>query len=113
MINNEWNQVDQNSRRRILQMLDESMLVEVEFINKLNEDTIIPLHHHIHEQLTFVKEGKFKFAIVNNDGELEEILVEKGDTLAFRSNIEHGCIPLSDNGLLIDFFTPIRNDFLS
>jgi hypothetical protein len=37
--------------------------------------------------------------------------VEKGDTLCKRDGIKHGCACL-EKGILADFFTPMREDFL-
>ena len=50
--------------------------------------------------------GKFEFTI---DGEVHT--VSKGDTLLKQDGVMHGCTCLED-GILIDIFTPMREDFL-
>jgi quercetin dioxygenase-like cupin family protein len=37
--------------------------------------------------------------------------VAKGDTLCKQNGIIHGCVCL-EKGVLIDFFTPMREDFV-
>ena len=38
-------------------------------------------------------------------------VVRKGDTLYKLPNLEHGCVCLEE-GVLLDFFTPMREDFV-
>lgn len=64
------------------------------------------LHHHPHVQSTFVQSGRFRFSI---DG--KEITVGPGDAFVIPSNAVHGCVCL-EPGVLIDGFTPRRDDFL-
>jgi quercetin dioxygenase-like cupin family protein len=64
------------------------------------------LHNHPHVQSTFVKEGRFRFTV---DGEVTE--VGPGDSFVVASNVVHGCVCL-EPGLLVDCFTPRRDDFL-
>ena len=39
-------------------------------------------------------------------------MVRKGDTLYKLPNVEHGCVCLEE-GVLLDFFTPMREDFVT
>jgi len=64
------------------------------------------LHNHPHVQSTYVESGKFKFFL---DG--KEITLNAGDSLIIPSNAEHGCV-CQQSGVLIDTFTPRRDDFL-
>lgn len=68
---------------------------------------VTPVHSHPHEQMTIVERGHVKFFI---DG--EERIVHAGDVLQFPSNIQHGATMLDEEVVLIDIFTPIREDFL-
>lgn len=111
-INQEWVQLTDNSKRRIAQILDGSMLVEMAFEHSVDENSAIATHKHFHEQITYIKKGTFKFLIIHENGEQEERIVNEGDTLALRSNVEHGCIPLAENSIFMDFFNPIRVDLL-
>ncbi len=64
------------------------------------------MHSHPHEQVTYVKSGKFEFTIGD-----EKHIVKQGDTLHKNPNVVHGCKCL-EAGVLIDIFTPQRDDFL-
>ena len=88
--------------RRILAHGGTMMAVEVSF----EQGAVGPLHHHPHEQLTYVLSGRFAFTI---DGETKE--VSAGDTLYKRPGVVHGCVCL-EAGTLLDTFTPQRDDFL-
>ncbi|MGK3141299.1 cupin domain-containing protein [Pantoea sp. C2G6] len=88
--------------RRVLACGGSMMAVEVTFA----EGAVGPLHHHRHEQLTYVLSGRFAFTI---DGETRE--VGAGDTLYKAPDVVHGCVCL-EAGVLLDTFTPQREDFL-
>jgi quercetin dioxygenase-like cupin family protein len=65
-------------------------------------------HSHPHEQITLVVKGKVKFII---DGKVT--IVSAGDVLYFPSNNRHGATMLDEEVVLIDIFSPIREDFLT
>ncbi|MDQ4121720.1 MAG: cupin domain-containing protein [Acidobacteriota bacterium] len=65
-------------------------------------------HSHPHEQITLVMQGKVKF-IISGD----ERIVRAGDVLHFPSNNRHGATMLDEEVVLIDIFSPIREDFLN
>ncbi len=64
------------------------------------------LHHHPHVQATYVQSGRFRFAL--GDAVRD---VGPGDSFVIPSMLPHGCICL-EAGVLIDSFTPRRDDFL-
>jgi quercetin dioxygenase-like cupin family protein len=64
-------------------------------------------HAHPHEQIGYVIRGRFLLTL---DGETVEI--EAGDTYYVRPNAVHGVVAL-EAGLLLDVFTPQRDDFLT
>lgn len=64
------------------------------------------LHSHPHVQATYVASGRFAFTIAGNDRELGP-----GDSFVIPSGAVHGCRCL-ESGMLIDSFTPRRDDFL-
>jgi quercetin dioxygenase-like cupin family protein len=64
-------------------------------------------HSHPHEQMTLVVKGKVKFIISG-----EERIVSAGDVLHFPPNNRHGATMLDEEVVLIDIFSPIREDFL-
>ena len=69
--------------------------------------TVTPVHSHPHEQITLVEQGPVEFFI---DGQSR--IVNTGDVLHFPSNIRHGATMLDREVVLIDIFSPIREDFL-
>ena len=94
--------LNDKSRRKILAHAGTQMMVEVTF-DKGGEGAP---HRHPHEQITYVAQGRFLFTV-----EGEDSIVEKGDSLYFPPNALHGCTALED-GVLVDIFTPQREDFL-
>lgn len=68
---------------------------------------VTAVHAHPHEQITIVERGRVQFFI---DGESR--LVSAGDVLVFPSNCRHGATMLDEEVVLVDVFSPIREDFL-
>lgn len=68
---------------------------------------ITPAHSHPHEQMTLVIQGKVRFTIGN-----EERIVSPGEVLHFPPDSWHGATMLDEEVVLIDIFSPIREDFL-
>ena len=88
--------------RRILAYNDGLMCVE----NTFEEGAVGALHSHPHTQITYVVSGKFAFTI---DGETRT--VSQGDTMLKADGVIHGCTCL-EAGVLLDIFTPMREDFV-
>lgn len=100
----EFEIVDQNTKRKVLVHDEKMMGVEVYFETPAGS---VEPHSHIHDQLTYVLKGSFKFTV----GDKTEI-VSEGDTIFMPSNVPHGCMALEKNSILYDVFTPERKDFL-
>ena len=64
------------------------------------------LHTHPHEQVGYVVSGRFEATVGS-----EKTIIEAGDTYYVPPNVEHGVVALEE-GILIDVFTPQREDFL-
>lgn len=75
---------------------------------KIAPFVVTPEHSHVHEQMTLVMQGKAKFILGN-----EERIVSAGDVLHFPPNHWHGATMLDEEVVLIDIFSPIREDFLA
>ena len=88
--------------RKVLAYCDAAMCV----VNEFEEGAVGPLHSHPHTQITFVAEGRFSFTIGD---EVRE--VTRGDTLCKQNEVKHGCTCL-EKGVLVDFFSPMREDFI-
>ncbi len=69
---------------------------------------VTPEHRHPHEQMSIVVQGRVRFFI-----EGEERIASPGDVLHIPSNCLHGATMMDEEVVLIDIFTPIRQDFLS
>ena len=89
--------------RRILAYTDSLMVVE----NTFSQGAVGKLHHHPHTQITYIVSGEFDFTIGS-----ERRVVKAGDTLLKEDGVEHGCV-CTKAGVMIDIFTPMREDFLS
>ena len=83
---------------------DNMMICRFQFAPHL----VTPAHDHPHEQMTLVERGRVLFTI----GE-EQRLVKAGDVLHFPSGTWHGATMLDEEVILIDIFSPIREDLLS
>jgi 5-deoxy-glucuronate isomerase len=64
-------------------------------------------HSHPHEQITLVEKGRVRFTFGNG-----ERVAKAGDILAFPGGFWHGAKILDEEAVLIDIFTPVREDFL-
>lgn len=71
----------------------------------IDEGSHLPLHHHPHEQVTFMIEGKLQMQIGD-----EEIILEAGHVKVIPSNTPHSAIAITACKL-IDVFSPVREDY--
>lgn len=69
---------------------------------------VTPEHTHVHEQVSIVVSGRVRFFVEG----VERIAVP-GDVMHFPSNCLHGATMMDEEVVLIDIFTPIREDFLT
>ncbi len=88
--------------RKILGRGGNMMVVEVTF----QKGATGASHSHPHEQASYIAKGSFEFVV---DGEKE--MLNQGDSIYIPSNAEHGCKALEDS-IIVDVFTPQREDFL-
>lgn len=102
--NNERNFTDLGGgvKRKVLAYGDDMMLVEVHF----EEGAEGAAHTHPHSQTTYVLEGEFEFTVSGKTA-----VVNKGDMVYMTPNALHGCI-CRKKGILLDCFSPYREDFL-
>lgn len=88
--------------RRILSHTPEMMVVEITF----EAGGVGAVHSHPHVQSSYVKSGEFEYVVGD-----EKVIVRAGDSLTFVSGELHGCVCLK-SGVLVDVFSPAREDFL-
>ena len=67
-----------------------------------------PEHEHPHEQMSIVERGHVRFFV-----EGVERIAAPGDVLHFPPNCWHGATMMDEEVVLIDIFSPIREDFLN
>jgi quercetin dioxygenase-like cupin family protein len=68
---------------------------------------VTAVHSHPHEQITIVERGKVLFAV---DGDRRT--ASAGDVLVFPPHCQHGATMLDEEVVLVDIFSPLREDFL-
>ena len=68
---------------------------------------VTALHTHPHEQMTLVQKGRVRFTV---NGQTVE--ASAGDVVCFPSQLEHAAAMLDEEVILLDIFTPVREDFL-
>jgi len=78
----------------------------INFLNVIAGSTI-PLHQHVHEQVSLVIEGNFTMIM---NGEKHELI--PGKVLVIPSNVLHEGIA-NTNCKLMDIFCPVREDYLA
>lgn len=97
-----WQQMDMGVKRKIMAYDDKLMVVKVAF----DKGGIGSLHQHHHSQITHIESGIFEVEI----GEEKKVL-KAGDAFYIPPNVMHGAVCL-EAGVLIDVFSPMREDFI-
>jgi len=92
----------ENVTRKILAHDGKMLCAEVHFV----KGSVGALHTHPHEQIGYVVSGTFELTI-----EGETTTISAGDSYYTAPDQIHGVVALSD-GILLDVFTPQREDFL-
>ncbi len=98
----EWEQVDKGLRRKIMAYDERLMIVKVDF----ETGAIGSLHNHFHSQISHVESGVFEIEING-----EKKILKAGDAFYAPPNAMHGAVCL-EKGMLIDVFSPMREDFI-
>ena len=88
--------------RSILAYNDPLMAVEVSFETGSEGAP----HTHPHTQLSYVLSGSFRYSV-----EEESVILNPGDSVVVPAGLTHGTVCL-DKGVLLDVFTPKREDFI-
>lgn len=88
--------------RRVLAVNQSQMLVEVRF----EKGAVGADHSHPHQQITHVLAGRFEARCAG-----QKAILGPGDSVAVPAGALHGVTALEE-GVLLDIFTPVRQDFL-
>jgi quercetin dioxygenase-like cupin family protein len=91
---------------RKLAYLENIMVVVCEFTHGPAEKPDLP-HSHDHEQITYVAEGDLLFFKGS-----DEFHLHSGDVITIPSGVKHCIQTLSKKVILVDSFSPVREDFL-
>lgn len=97
-----WENAGEGIQRQMFGHDDKVMLVKVKF----EAGSIGTLHEHHHSQTTYVASGSFEMTIGD-----ERKIIREGDGYYIPPHVVHGCVCL-EPGVLIDCFSPPREDFL-
>lgn len=97
-----WEDLGGGVSRKFLGYDNQIMMVKVKF----DKGAIGSPHQHFHTQATYCAKGKFEFTIGD-----EKSIVKEGDGVYIEPNLMHGALCLEE-GILIDVFSPVREDFL-
>jgi quercetin dioxygenase-like cupin family protein len=107
MMHRPWHDVP---AQRIAEGIDRQMIVGDKLMMcrlTFQPHVVTPVHSHPHEQMTIVERGHARFTIGD-----QSRVANAGDVLHFPPNVEHGATMLDEEVVLIDIFTPIREEFL-
>lgn len=97
-----WQDLGNGIKRQIYGYDDKIMLVKAKF----DAEAVGVLHEHHHSQVTYVASGVFEMTIG-----AEKKIIRQGDGFYAPPHVWHGCVCI-EPGILIDVFSPHREDFL-
>ncbi len=98
----DWIELGGGSRRKIRSYNEDIMLVEVGF----DEGGIGKDHTHPHAQISYALSGEYEYHV-----EGVSYTLKPGDSIAVAGGQVHGLTCLKA-GVLLDIFTPMREDFV-
>ncbi len=88
--------------RRVLAHEPQILIAEVAF----ETGAVGAVHTHPHTQCSYVLSGRFRYTIEDESAEMAA-----GDSITVPSGLPHGTVCL-EKGVLLDAFTPEREDFI-
>ena len=97
-----WEEVGPGLKRQMMGYDGKIMLVKVQF----ETGAVGAMHKHYHSQVTYVESGEFEMTIGD-----DVRIIKGGDSYYIPVNEMHGCV-CKKPGVLIDVFSPAREDFL-
>ncbi len=97
-----WKKVDAGVKRKVMAYDDKLMVVKVQF----DKGAIGAIHQHSHSQVSHIESGRFEIEINGH-----KKMLAAGDAFYVAPNVLHGVVCL-EAGVLIDVFSPMREDFI-
>ena len=98
----DWIELGGGSRRKIRSYNEQIMLVEVDF----DEGGVGKDHSHPHAQISYVLSGEFEYHV-----EGTSYTMKPGDSVVVDGGKVHGLTCVKE-GVVLDVFTPMREDFI-
>ncbi|HEX7057939.1 MAG TPA: cupin domain-containing protein [Bacilli bacterium] len=98
----QWQPAEPGVKRKIFPPGERLMMMEVHFEQGAEGYE----HSHLHEQFSYCVKGRMRFTV---DGKITEI--GAGETISIPGGAVHGAKALEPS-ILIDTFTPLREDLL-
>lgn len=99
----DWEDVAPGMKRKIMSYDERLMVVKVSF----EKGAVGTLHQHYHTQITHIESGVFEVEVSG-----EKKVLKAGDAFYIPPNAIHGAVCL-EAGVLIDVFSPMREDFVN
>lgn len=98
-------------RRRTLAAGERLMQMHVEFA----PGAAVPEHRHPHEQISHVLRGSIRFDLgaAGETHPARSLELSEGDTLTIPGDVPHGATARTEGALLIETFSPPREDLLA
>ena len=72
----------------------------------MKKGAVVPLHHHVNEQITMLEEGRLRFVIEGVESE-----IRGGEMMQIQPNAPHLVEALEDS-VATDLFSPVREDWI-
>lgn len=72
----------------------------------LQKGAVVPLHHHVNEQISTIESGVLRFLIGG-----QEQVVKAGESMVIPPNVPHEVHALEDS-VALDVFSPAREDWI-
>ena len=89
--------------RKVMAYNDKLFLAE----HQMSKGWVGTVHSHPHDQIVYIVRGHLKVTCLGKAFEMRA-----GDSFVVRGGVEHGASALEDS-LVIDVFTPCREDYLA
>jgi quercetin dioxygenase-like cupin family protein len=105
-----WDDVD---RETVTPLLDRKLITGEQMMMAqvfLKKGCVVPRHHHVNEQFTYILSGALRFWIGEDESEIQD--VRAGEVLFIPANVWHKAEALEDT-LDLDVFSPPRADWLN
>ncbi|MGH9470262.1 MAG: cupin domain-containing protein [Terriglobia bacterium] len=107
MTHSNWNEIEIEEMNSLLgrQMVVGQNLMVCRL--HLKKGCVVPLHQHVHEQMSLLEEGKLRWWLGD-----QEFVAEPHGVVSIPSGMPHKVEALEDS-IALDVFNPPREDFLS